>query len=438
MATGTPSSVAFGALGTLLGYVGAEVASDAIFSRLLWPQRFYDTLRPADLLAMAALMSLGGPIHKAALAALDRFISSGLNKGYCRGDMLGTAFYEDIQQTYTLRFGERKEDESQKEGRNGFWIRALRLIHWQRIGELNRSQESRNDQKDEEAAGRVRKLRARRPLMWLTLRYDRDRPGRGMQIRQSGSPQASSYSLKGAANMSRSIEDGSSRSRNCVLVGILASEITSLGVGIFVAVYWKSLFSLWFLSPLLVKLGALAFSVRRQPLEPISKDLGDPAQSLIITEMTDFSKGFILIEGPRHLITQFYRHYGHPERYRRGFNGDRFREIASMVLVVSCILIFPAGLVAFVFAPQSVQWTWLGYQLYTTVAMHLFRFMNGESIGSTENGLARQLQKGKPIRFCDSEGTPFLAQLDLQIANSIAEGRRKIDERLETYIKTLL
>lgn len=119
MSTGSTSSIAFGALGTLLGYVGAEVGSDAVFSRLLWPQRFYNTHHPANLLAFAVLMPMGGPMHKAAIAVLDQLIASGLNKGYCRGDMLGTTFYEDVKQNYVLRRGLKNDTKLQKEARNG-------------------------------------------------------------------------------------------------------------------------------------------------------------------------------------------------------------------------------------------------------------------------------------------------------------------------------
>ena len=33
-----------GALGSIIGYLGAEIAEANIFDRLLWPQRFYNDL----------------------------------------------------------------------------------------------------------------------------------------------------------------------------------------------------------------------------------------------------------------------------------------------------------------------------------------------------------------------------------------------------------
>ena len=109
---------------------------------------------------------------------------------------------------------------------------------------------------------------------------------------------------------------------------------------------------------------------------------------------------------------------------------DRLREVVCFTLVVICILIFPTGLIAFVFAPQSIQWTWLGYQLYSTFAMHFFQFVDGETIGSTESQLARALRKDKCVRFGDSQGKTIAAKLVLKIVDSIADGRIAIDQKL--------
>ena len=432
MSTGSTSSIAFGALGTLLGYVGAEVASDAVFSRLLWPQRFYNTNHPRDLILFVVLMPMGGPMHKAAIAVLDSLIASGLNKGYCRGDMLGTTFYEDVRQKYALRRGLENDNELQKEARNGLWIRVLRLVNWQAMEKHHTQQISEKECKDEEAADQVIRLRAKRPLFWLTLGYDINHSNQGSDRRHSHPPVHS-------ATLSPLVEEKSTIWQKHVLLGIIMSETISLGVVVFVASYWRSPFSVWFLSPLLVKLLGLIFSVRRQALQTIPERTAsarsqeaDAGQDSIICEMCDFSKGFFMIEGPRNLVMQFFKHYGHPERFRRGLNGDRNREVVCLALIVVCILIYPAGLVAFVFAPQRVQWTWLGYQLYTTFAMHLFRFSDGGAIGSTESELARFLGKKKSVRFRDAAGNTIRADLDLTVVVSIADSRTAIDERLDS------
>ena len=438
MATGTPSSVAFGALGTLVGYVGAEVASDSMFSRLLWPARFYNTSNPGELVAIAALMPMGGPIHKAALVVLDRLITSGLNKGYCRGDMLGTNFYEDIKESYTVKVGADDENEQQKEVRNGFWIRVMGLVTWTATHDHENAQPLKVGTEDEDAAERVSRLRAKRPLFWLRLNYDFDGYNSSDSSKQSikiGSAPKLSPQAKSSPKSTPLIRENSGPCGWRVIQGTIISETTSFCVGIFLAVYWKSFFAIWFFIPLLIKFMALAFSVRRQALEPPSEHAlsnRKPGQThdKWIVEFSDFSKGFFLIEGPRALVLQFFKHYGHPERHRRGINGDRPRELLSLAMVVLCILIFPAGLIAFVFAPQAIQWTWLGYQLYTILAMHFSRFCHGDYIGSTEAQLARMLRHQEPVRLCDARGNTLIAKLNIEVVDSVVHGRHEIERRL--------
>ncbi|KAG8526271.1 uncharacterized protein KY384_000264 [Bacidia gigantensis] len=435
MASGSTSTVAFGALATLLGYVGAEVASLGIFSRLLWPERFYNTSSPSDLAAMVALLPMGGPIHKAALAALDHLIAAGLNKGYCRGDMLGTAFYEDTKVTYSVKKGAIDEDTQQKEARNGFWIRTLRLVNWDVVDAKAMPTRQTTTNSFQEAEQR-RTLRSKRPVLWLTLEY-----ASGSDKSASAAPE----SVKSSdINLGQSVRELSNPLDLRAVGGIIATEAITVSVGIFVAAHWKSLFSIWFLTPLLCKVLSLAFAVRRQalntkPVRSISSKL--PVQTLEpsrhampnqwVVEISDTRRGFLMIQGPRDLLLQFFQHYGHPERYRRGINGDRLREVLSLALIVLCIFIFPAGLVAFVFAPQGVQWTWLAYQLYTTVAMHFYRFCNGDSLGSTEQRMARVLQNQQPARFCDAQGTNLLVKLDIDVVDGMMQGRYEVDRRLD-------
>ena len=317
MATGSPSAVAFGALGTLVGYVGAEVASDAIFSRLLWPERFYNTHRPTDLIVLAALMSMGEPIHKAALATLDQLIASGPNSGYCMGDMLGTAFYEDINEKYILRRREQYEADLEKEARNELWIRAMRLVHWRAVEKTSIPRSTEKSHKDEEAADRVTRLRAKRPLFWLTLQ-DGD-------IQQSQRPHKSTRVAGEPTIKSKQgllVVEKSGFFQLHVLWGIVVSEMISLGVGIFIAIFWRTLFSIWFFTPLLIKFLGLVFSVRYQALDPFVPGkiqvghMPVESQATVISDISDISRGFFLIEGPRELVVQFYGHYRHPERYR--------------------------------------------------------------------------------------------------------------------------
>ena len=93
-----------GALGSIIGYLGAEVAEATIFERLLWPQRFYNDFNLTISIKLALLMPMGGPLHCAALQTLDVFNEKGLYLGLGRGQLdLGNVERPHKQKTYLLR-----------------------------------------------------------------------------------------------------------------------------------------------------------------------------------------------------------------------------------------------------------------------------------------------------------------------------------------------
>jgi hypothetical protein len=70
-----------GALGSVIGYLGSEVAEQTLFERLLWPQRFYNDFNFFMFLKPMFLMPIGDPLHAAALETLDNFRGHGLYLG---------------------------------------------------------------------------------------------------------------------------------------------------------------------------------------------------------------------------------------------------------------------------------------------------------------------------------------------------------------------
>lgn len=116
-----------GALGTILGYLGAEVAEESTFERLLWPQRYYNDVSPIIPLRLALLMPSGGPQHRAALETLSRFQKNGLCLGKTRGNMLGSAFYRRLDVSYFARTVDGQENAA-KESRNGFLVEVSRSL----------------------------------------------------------------------------------------------------------------------------------------------------------------------------------------------------------------------------------------------------------------------------------------------------------------------
>ncbi|KAE8354027.1 hypothetical protein BDV28DRAFT_156539 [Aspergillus coremiiformis] len=398
----TLSVAAFTALGTIVGYLGTEVASDSIFNRLLWPSRFYNTKSLASFVGIGLLMPMGGPIHKAAVEALDQFVLAGLLQGYCRGDMLGTAFYSDTGHRYVERLSDGSKGE-EKSARNAFWITVLERICWK----------PRVDHalpKDDEAAERtVYQVRAQRPVFVLKLSRPSSSAGDSNAPIVTGDtgPLAFRY-----------------------LAGVMVSEVVTLAVGIVTAVVWKSLFSIWYLFPLVLKLVALLCCTRRNATvqaEADSKLCLAENDRQVVYEVVDISKGFFLIEGPYQLVFPFFHHYGHPVRNRRGLLGDRVREVISMLTVMAFIMVYPGALIAFVFAPVAVQWVWVGYQLYAMLAMHVYRFYGGKYIGTTQEWVAQALSRRRRLCVFDATGHGVVAELESSTVSTVAEGSQEVE-----------
>lgn len=411
------SVAVFTALGTIVGYLGAETASSSIFERQLWPTRFYNTSSYRSLAAIALLMPCGGPIHRAAVEALDNFTRSGLWRGYCRGDMLGTAFFKDTKQKYIVHSGPTEEGETVADARNAFWITVLDLVPWQK--NIENPGPSRKAGVEEAGSSRET-IRSRRPIFSLRLTYAQGKNG------------------------AVSVVDGDvGNVKPRHIAALLASETVTLAFGIVVAAVWRSLFALWFLAPLLLKVLGLVASVRRESMRvqstsargtkgPLSEgESGQSSPPLSICSSMTHEKGFMLIHGPSLLLTQFFKHYGHPIRHRRGLKSDRAREVASMIIVILIALVYPAGLLLFIFARQGIQWTWLAYELYTMFAMHMYRFANGEFIGTTQYRIARELGRGNTVSFSNSIGQAIIAVLEKGSASTIREGTEEMNRRID-------
>nr|CEG03512.1 unnamed protein product [Fusarium pseudograminearum CS5834] len=215
-----------------------------------------------------------------------------------------------------------------------------------------------------------------------------------------------------------------------MVLGVLLSELVSAGMAVAVGLtegYYA--FTALLGMPMTLKLLTIAVSVQREgfnlehllenkpdtdpngkePLSVIkawapvtghsSPQSALPAKSQPeIFELLDPSIGTILIETSHpDILRGFTRHYGHP---LRATLLDRTREILNIGIVYAFALKFPAELVVLAWAPTTVQWLWLAYQVYAVLAMHLARLIGWTGCGRTEELLARLLQKN---------GTTYLA-----------------------------
>ncbi|PWY87555.1 hypothetical protein BO70DRAFT_394439 [Aspergillus heteromorphus CBS 117.55] len=399
----------FAALGTVVGYLGTEVSSHSMFERLLWPSRFYNTTNVGSLIAISCIMTMGGPVHRTAVQALETLTLSGLWKGKFHGDMLGTIFYRDTGRRYIIRNPDGTTSE-ERQVRNDFWIGVMRLITYHaRLDEGSREPLTKED---EESLDRLQpKIRDYQQVLILKL------------------SRSNTSVIDGDSPVNYS-DSGPLTARH--VAGIAASESMSCFFGLVTATAFRSGFTLWYIFPLTLKLVALAGHVRRTPIKRPKKDKEGQLmpEDRILCEVVDTSQGFFLIEGPTELVLQFFHRYGYPIRGRRGLRGDRAREVISMTTVILYAMLYPFGLIAFVFAPIGPQVVWLAYQIVAVVAMHFYHFGGGDHIGTTEESVACDLSERQRVQLIDRSGERVIAELDSVTVSSAAEGRAVTEDRV--------
>ncbi|KAF1985871.1 hypothetical protein K402DRAFT_394471 [Aulographum hederae CBS 113979] len=383
------------ALGTLIGYFGAEAASDDIFDHILWPERYWNGFSPAFALPIALLMPMGGPMHKAMLKTLDRLAAHGLFRGPAQGHMLGTAFYPDSGISYNLH---RDGEVQRKSCRNCLWIGAVGRMPIPEIGPKAKGTECATS-----ASSRV--LRSRTALSILTL-------SRGGKTESSTSQRVP-------------IDVGAVRWRT--FAALACSELSAVVFSIIAAGVGRSLLSCIWLLPLVLKLISAVFSMEREGLQSTA---ASEEEGSCIAEIRLPNHGALLIQGSDTLVMQFFRHYGHPKR-------NRGREILQMGIVVGFGLLFPLGLVLSLSCMSStMRYLWFGYQLYATLVMHICRYCQCRTWCTAEQRITRLFSDGHggPIANClelrDGTGSSVLARLSTTYYDRQAEGEEAMRQVL--------
>ena len=395
----------------IIGYVGSEAAEEYVLERLVWPQRFNRNLSVRAALQQSLLMTIGGPIHKASLKALDVLRTNGLYRGACRGHMLGTVFFKDFHITH-FRRSNQKQRNIPEPSRNGFWIRILQQIDVDKHVRLElpkmdlESSEARNDF--------FRSTQAVRHLK-LDVVSAGKKPTPGIVCVNEG------------------------RSDLVVVANVILSEFASLLTFLIAAIMLRDwLLSIYMLLPLAIKLLFMVFSVRREGLmtqkrlEMVAKKEDSSLSKSEAFEVVDREHEFMIVEGPQPVVVQFFRHYGHPIRENPShLIGDRLREVAAISLIVCLFLYFPVGLVMTQWLNEEVQYVWLGYQLYAVIAMHVVRVLGWQEVGSTADRISKLLSDKKTVWLQSSEGCTVSANLTVYRVASTAEGKLKIKEVID-------
>jgi hypothetical protein len=396
-----------GALGSVIGYLGSEVAERALFERLLWPRRFYNDFNFSIFLKLMFLMPMGGPLHAAALKTLDNFREHGLYLGRCRGNMLGTAFFPDSQVKNYLRTQE-EERGLAKASRNALWLEVLRNVN-------ETDEKPHLPQNDAESKnGEIPPYRAMQLVRHLTLGLVPD-----TQSIESGIVSIKEDSVTWRA-----------------LVGIFSSELSTMAAAFTAGKPLKCWWLIpYFCTPLFLKLLAVLVSVRRAPLQSVDElEKQSSLSPTEIFEIDDLNHGFAVIEGPAPVVQQFFRHYSHPIRHSQSIGlGDRSRELFSIALIYAFVLYFPVGLVCLLWMRLKVQYLWLGYQVYAIIVMHVIRILGWGGCGRTEERIAGHLKRGKTVWLQTQTGCTVSAKLAVTSVPNVATGRKAVQAIIERH-----
>lgn len=393
----------FMVLGFVVGDVGGVLASEVTLGRMLWPERYYHTTSPWKLSVMGLTMSTAGAFQAAGKRAMDRCLHNNLFKGAKEGDMLGTAFFEDSRTGYRA-FAKREgrvEPTVAEDARNNFWAAVIASLHQESLATSGTDEKGVHSRKGKFANRRV---------FHLELNYD--------ELRTSANEPYEVNKIHIKATLP------------IMLLGAVFSEISSVLTGAAAAVVWHSPFAMVWFVPLLLRLLAIRFRVHRTPLvatEPKCNDNNKSPTEPCVFELDDHKHGFVLIQAPEALGTQFFRHFGHPQR--SNLSSDRWNERISMGLVIAAGAYFPTSWVAFTFAPSAMRWTWIYYQLYLLVALFVLTYWDLLLVGSLEEDVAEALRLGKAVRLGDDDTGHITIGFEEVQASRIAEAREIVESK---------
>ncbi|PFH59342.1 hypothetical protein XA68_12494 [Ophiocordyceps unilateralis] len=359
---GNPSpTIVFGALGAILGYIGAESGTTACFERQLWPQRSYSSFNLSSALGVALFTPMGGPLFKMACHTLDGIFQNGLFFGSHEGHMLGTVFFPQRHWIYTIfRSGkDGRLDAASEPARNCLWAQALSHMPMPPISSLFPPQPSKHIE-----GGQQEKPKIRAEVAVHHLRVS------------LATPEDKSSSLPLVAEDSTTL-------KLPTLLAIVTSELTSLLTAIYVLAYFGSSWAFLWMAPLVIRLISAAFALYRDPLiDPRLRSDADNAEACFKVHTDQPNGHFMLFTGPRLLVQQFFEHYGHPRRHR-------VREMVQVTTLIFFYVSFPLQLLAsLVWMPLQVQYVWLCYQMYAVVATHITRYSR-VGLVDTAHGIAK-------------------------------------------------
>ncbi|EJT80748.1 hypothetical protein GGTG_00742 [Gaeumannomyces tritici R3-111a-1] len=365
-----PEGTLFGAIGAVLGYIGAEAVMVQSIEQLLWPQRSFSHFTFASLPKLALLLPMGGPLHKAALLMLDSASEHGLFRGKNLGHMLGTPFFPHLAWTYTVHGNDGAAKSGPQSLRNCLWARAISRLPTPTLDDAKHSGLGPNSGSAAEEG-----VTARRPAA----------PVRSM-VAVSHLTLARPTAADLASGNLPFVSEGTGSPNLRVILALVATEFSALLVAVGVAAAFRTAWALLWVAPLMLRLASAFLALRREPLESLAAVAPDaPVRDFEVHCPTQSGSGFLLITGAPAVVNQFMLHYGHPVR-------SRPRELAQFAIVVALGLFFPVSLFCSLLwmQPAELQYVWLCYQLYVVLAMYTARYAtDARDAADTATRLAR-------------------------------------------------
>lgn len=359
------SNNVLGGFNAVLGYLGGQAATNTIFERLLWPQRYLSSPQPESFIKLAALYSMGGPLSATALAVIDSAYKNGILAGRQQGHMLGSAFYPDIGWTIQLHASNNEPGRS-SQARSCIWVRALLNIQLPDITSMRSLSGSRSCIAEEGQVGEKKSpVRARIAVMHLVL---------------------TKATVEDISN--RNIPFVQEHTGHVPLSGFITSiisELSGIGIAIGVGIVKRTSWAVLFLIPFVLRILAAIFAVHREPLDGLSNSDEEEQHRNWEISCPPIEGRLMMITGPPSVVNQFFRHYGHPVR-------NRIREVIQIAIVVAFGLYFPVSLLCSVlWMPLIIQYVWTIWEVCLVIAMHVDRYtIKGPMSATTETRIARK------------------------------------------------
>ena len=350
------------ALGALLGYVGSQAATTALFEQLLWPQRHLANPSWRSAVMAALLMPMSGPLHKAASEVFDTLYRDDIFRDAYRGHMLGTAFFKNTGWTYSMYDAGVKGPP--KAVGNCIWVRAMTMLS---IPHLRDGSACISTQpKEQKEASRQTSVRAQIPCYHLTFNQ---------------------ATQEDKASHLPFVHEGVDIARPQVYLSLIAAESSAIVIAVVLIATWKTPWAILWLAPFLLRLISTFFAIHREPLQYSQLTPQDYPCDFEI-HCPESNGDFIVLTGPPPTIEQFMSHYGHPHR-------NFSKEILQLTVIFALGWVFPVGIVSSaLFMPLHLKYIWFGYQIFLVAGLHFARYWQFSRHLSIDAAITEAFSKG--------------------------------------------